>query len=324
MPSNDQLRLLKKGDRIVESKLALTQTDASGRYTFTSANTRLEGLRAGTVNLYVTTIGQSAPEQWYFSREVAPDHSGKLRLSVAEGTDLTVPKTFSATRTLARSAAVAASLNCYWMPYRYTDRVPVVVGTSFIPTGDVGNTVTYAKGNSHSFGVGFKADKKGWSASGSMKTTMTNSTTVSGKLYHSETNLWWTNFRYWEDYDNCYGHRLRPADWQGSFYSRPTTDARVARVCEDYDPHVSFHTNIGRAHNLSGGAATGGIIGINLSAESDYSTTIDSEFWSGYKNGYQVCGENEPVGSNPGFVEAYANIGSGGCAALSRRTRIRC
>lgn len=186
---------------------------------------------------------------------------------------------------------------------------------------------TFSSGRRHTMGVGVNAGGK-VTASGT--TTTTNSIAHNAPtLNHGETVLWLTGFHWIKE--QMYGvcgqppggrHRVRATAVQDGLRAKPVAAPNLG-FCFHHPPRGSTGISQSQGHTFAGGAETGAIIGANLSAETDYTSSTTTTFFSNYPGGYDTCWEGQDSnGELHGIVEGLASYpGGGGCAAKSPSSR---
>ena len=281
---------------------------------------------SGVANFFVQAFGGTGSTMYYFSAQstAAPSAATKLAAagtSTVRGTQRALTVDPAATRSIrldsSHGAYTRVSTPAPTAPQKSGGPVTVcgdkVLGTydnlkTFIgySADEAANTsavhLTFSRGASSSLGVGISA---GGAFSASGTGSITSSITASFPATH---NVAYVNYYAYATYKwvrhTCVTgsvassyESFRPAYYDGGF-----TYESAPRIAMGHCTGVSARTTVTksttRAYQVSGGVNAGSVIGINLSAQTGYSTQVSIDYYTG-DYGHPWCGLSAmPDGNN--------------------------
>ncbi|MDV9174886.1 DNRLRE domain-containing protein [Streptomyces sp. W16] len=179
----------------------------------------------------------------------------------------------------------------------------VIIGQTYSKTTGVAHTLSYTSGASSSLGVGVSASGTygSYSAGGSM--SKSSSTTTQYPNYGNNTGVYYkTQFRYGKYIVGCaYAdpwYEVRPRSYAGG---ADTSSAHIpnATHCFKYIKGSVFTKTRSKAITWTNGASLTSVIGIDLSAETGYSS--DTTVVYTFNKTRHLCG----TGGDPGSAHPY-------------------
>lgn len=169
------------------------------------------------------------------------------------------------------------------------------IGQGYILSDGIRQWFTYSHGQSSSLGVGFSASAptSGFGAQGVMSQSNNGLYKMDFPVQPGDQNsFYYTSFTY-TTYALCHGeagYQTQPTEFAGGSWISHPLPSPVANYCQPQVPGMEVSTNNAQAVNLSGGVNIVKWIGINLSAQTGYSTSAQVTFhfyWPG-----DLCGTN--------------------------------
>lgn len=193
----------------------------------------------------------------------------------------------------------------------------VIIGQTYSATTGVSHTLTYSRGASSTLGVGVS----GSGAYGSFEQSGTNakSTTITNEYpsYGNHRGAYYkTEFSYGKYHIHCSYSKYNERDYyevraKGYYGGENVTRAYIPKAthCAKYLNGGKFTRTTSKAITWTDGASLGDAVGINLSAETGYST--DATVVYSFKADRYICGTGgAPGGSHPyNFVAAHTSSG---------------
>lgn len=330
-PSNDSLSSLNEGDTINVQPVATALAGSDGTF-----DLRIPNLAAlvpyadstGIVNLEMVALDPNGGEsRWSFSRQLAGLTLNPDGTVLTAATGLLDPVTSllgaatSTTLDMVTGAVNPASLNsdvagadmgCAFTLTQKLSPSWVVVGGTFSSTSGVSDTMTYTHGATSTMGVGLDVNGYGtdWKASGTDSKSSTSTVTFptqTGAVSHFHRTQW--QYAKWTS--NC-GPNATPLGGHGEVEVRPytyvagaqevSTSARTLNYCTTFPADSGFTLSSTSATTWTDGVSISNYIGINLSAESGYSSTVETHYH--FSVAHHLCGYVNYPGSSPGYLAA--------------------
>ena len=173
------------------------------------------------------------------------------------------------------------------------------VGATWSKTGSVDSTFVYSRGSSSSLGVGVSAVGRSgsFSASGTNSVTTTYSTTFPTQSANKKTWMRseFLTGRYVTTCTQQLPHRtwntsyFKAYAWAGGALTVPTSYVPTSRDCAYYGQGATYRSDQTKASAASVGFSVADIIGINLSAQTGWSTETKLSVAWNHGSGY-ACG----------------------------------
>ncbi|HYK28349.1 MAG TPA: hypothetical protein VEV61_10315 [Streptosporangiaceae bacterium] len=181
---------------------------------------------------------------------------------------------------------------------------PVTVGGTWTTLKRSTTWMTYGANQTTSMGIGIDnpLEGGGFTASGTIGVTSGLQETYN-KVTGSHSRLYRTDFTY-EEYNQCGFILTEPKSWAGGKLYQAVPALKHLTLCVPEGPGTS-KVSSGIASTFKGGVSLKDIIGIDLSAETDYSSTATIFFKvNGNNTPAQLCGTTGYPGfPNPGSVQ---------------------
>ena len=297
---------LNSGYEVASDRVATATTDSSGRYTF-SVPVAQTGKSYRNFHVVITSNTNQTVE--FFT-------TGNLAGSVR----VAAPTRWFArpTKTKNQSSSSPAAICTPTLMRQDVPNQETVVSNIFLLTGDVGVYGTVSQSSTSKLGVGVGSPGAGFSASGSRSASTQNIITM-GVRAHAERQLFETysvyEYQYYSEQCNRTGYHnyMVPKFLQGGTAVKNVA-APSLPYCSKYLPGDKDTINRSTAHSFGGGVTTSGKIGINLSAQTGWTSSASITYFTNYSGGMYVCGEgNYPGQPNSGMNGAYANYPPGSC-----------
>ncbi len=319
-PDPAELGDLKVGDEVDVVTIAKTLTDSDGNYVLVpdpNAVKEAVGTAKKTVNFDVTVPT---------SKDVAlatTAASATLSVATAETSSSTILSEGDIDIAAERPAAIgeASSDNgatplagdCGTKLITRYDNRPMIVGTSFSTTSKVTSDFVYKKGSESSLGYGVSSKNEigTFKASGTHKVSSSSTTN-----YDPKKGAHGTFYKKYQDYGKFYNclvgndgfaiifYSVSPIGVPHGAYTAKAKSIPTAKLCTRYmEAGVTMEKE--KAQLWSTGVAIGEKIGIDLSAQTGWSsaTRLDLKRTSGTSFG--LCGTtNKPEQPNPGRLVA--------------------
>jgi hypothetical protein len=190
-----------------------------------------------------------------------------------------------------------------------------IVGATFSDATDIDKQFSYTNGASTQLGVGVSTNgSTGWSASGTYTvTTSTTGGSTFSPAHGAGNNYWETEFVNQKKHYQCYGlisdmsyYYTQPVGWAGGARS-PGAPAVGAGYCVGYQAGSTFWTTNSKANKWGVGWDMTGFIGINLSTETDYSSSSQISYHMN-AHGHPVCGTNTYPGNGAVFIGVHGGV----------------
>lgn len=184
----------------------------------------------------------------------------------------------------------------------------VQVGEGYNPASGVKHTMTYLKGASTTLGVATSVNGK----KGTFRSEGTVARSSSGKVTFAEAGAgarkqYKTYFTYGKYFVICtipgvrpvtYDYyEIRPISFAGGAVSTNVTAVPTASYCVPHEAGSSFELTTSTAITWSNGASLKGVIGIDLSARSGFTTKVTTLYKFSKKG--RMCGTHDFPGANP-------------------------
>lgn len=309
-PSAAVLAKLKPGDPVPTSIVGGGVTSTGGSFSLGFSSTAAAAGLAdsdGNVNLSVQSSAGGVEHTFNLVRHVtggvsalsagaapsASDGATTIALRPVPGSTASAP--VSKSSAAATPAQPNATPPCGWL-------VVSTVGARWVQVGEAYTTLsttagfTYKSGASSSIGVGVSASggKGTFSASG---TSSVSSTVTIGMPAVSGIagRLWKTQFVFTKYGYNCAGgpvtqYMVKATSFAGGSTYSATSGAPSATYCTTYASGSHYTKDSAAAQNFSAGAALAGDLGINLSAQTGFSTNTSLNYT--FAATKQLCGTN--------------------------------
>jgi hypothetical protein len=294
------------------------ETDSAGRFELRIDPTAPLGEAStadGVVNFEILALGADGGAAFSFSRRldkaapastwIAVDPSG-VTPGMAPTAELQAPLTLRANPIplSLSSAPEATSKTCTTTVLAQYSNQLTKVGEVY--TGPSAKAeVKYQTGAKSSLGVGYSPTGTygSWTVSGTTSWT-TDSTTTFGWYYQNASRILRTTYGYEKTITQCYdsgyswhSYALRPWRFEGGASSISATRPSYSfSNCRWYDINTGLKRDDGTGYSWSSGVSVAGLIGIDLTAKTDYSVKTSTEYVFVYANGY-LCGTNGPPGT---------------------------
>lgn len=261
---------------------------------------------SASVNLEVFAVQGNAPSQGFsFVREVDEEGTttevhGETGVEVASP-GLVVEEVPAVDRATSTLGIVRAPMDFVEGNLFYTweaDYAPAwdLVGQLYISTTGATGTFTYTTGSSSTLGVGVSNSGMFGSFNASGTSTKSSTTTIGFPTVTSNQGRYFdTQFRYsrfgvsycWPPGCTVFQHSARATAFIGGTRTRSVT-APSATYCTSYQAGSSFTKESSTAVTWSNGFEGAGIIGINLSSRTGYTSQAKVYFY--FSSTRQLCG----------------------------------
>ena len=187
-----------------------------------------------------------------------------------------------------------------------------VVGASYSSGGGLTIKFTYGKGASSSLGVGVSSTEVGGFSASGTKSVSTSGTETFPIASGVVNRAYSTDFDFREYEIACYGSTsfsAQPVSWYGGTVVTSSTQPSAGH-CVPQLAGSTFNADTTKASTFSAGVSIASKIGINLSADTGYTTTAGL-FFSFVSQGHPLCGVNGFPGSTnpaPGLLTVHPTI----------------
>jgi hypothetical protein len=317
-PTQEQLRGIKVGQRIDLPVIAVTSSDERGRYALNADSGMLRMLRdrsgGKAVNFFVVAGKSSAfsfPREFEVGTRVATARDDDARGPLLAGDAIHKTLVVSASEGDAGNALGAADVSAMAcssvLLQDYGPRV-VHIATASNYSGLVDITFTYTQGATSELGVGLSASGQGGTFSQSGTASMSSTATVQfptvsqSRYDHQFKSM----FTYGEFLNICTSggtatsfHTVQSTGFAGGAMTVNTQENIPNLFCTIYEEGSNFSLDITNAIEYAYGADLAGVIGINLSSKTGYSSTAKVSY--NFRGDIYLCGiNNYPASQNPG------------------------
>jgi hypothetical protein len=270
----------------------------------------------GIVNLEVDAFDNGRGDAFFFPRKLVTTSAGAvLAANIEARTPQLSPQiaslSINLTHALPAASAVASPRTCGEnVPIAKWKNKSVVLGGEWSRLDSVYMYFTYSQQSSSTLGAGLDPlTGGGWQGSGTYSITAGSSQNwpIENKAdgYNRKSNFTYTEYR-----ESCVGDTTHVTNWDGSNGTKKV-GFLPAHNCE-YEaatpgqPTVTLNNTT--AWTYSSGVSIADDIGINLSAQTGYTTTASEQYWfTDTKHHRYLCGRTGPPnGTNPppGYVVA--------------------
>ncbi len=187
----------------------------------------------------------------------------------------------------------------------------VTVGESFSDASSVRATFTYGQGQSSSLGAAISYGGA-FTASGSTSVSK-GAGSGFGPVTGAVNRAYRTNFDYRRYYTLCNTSpsysTVKATAWYGGATAVSISDVAMGK-CVGYGVNGHYWISSSSATRLSGAASLAGAIGINLSAQTGWSSSARLDYYMN-ATGHPVCGKDGYPGSSPGLVQVHSSVYNG-------------
>ena len=328
------LHKVKVAHQIPDTLIGKTVTGPKGGYAITVTAAALKIMKAravrGIVNLHVLAFTHKAGTVFWFPKMVSlhklAADAPVASMATPEVANLTLPPDEST----AMSPVVAGLLgipdgtafNFAWCGRRYlmfsVGPKRTITGATYSNMKNVQMLFTYTHGQATTLGVGFSASFLGSTepGPGSLGLSFSQNSTVSWNSSitipypgHSgiRNDQYGTKFVYGDSYTLCAGYSVEPIDFAGG-----SSDVQVTGFPSD-NAHCAYYLptpgqavtlNNSKATDYSAGVSISGVIGINLSAETDHDSSSALSYT--FPKGGWLCGTTGDPGGKASNNTIYA------------------
>ncbi|QGN59036.1 hypothetical protein [Nostocoides sp. HKS02] len=196
---------------------------------------------------------------------------------------------------------------CSWILVSDLGPKTVWVGGTYVRATGVSADLQYSSGASSSLGVGVSTTGAygSYSASGTMSIASTGSIDYPTNygFQHDYTQFVYGKYGYSCDiYPGYKQYQVRARYWAGGASTYSPSTAPSVPYCLSYGSGVTVTQQTSMAYTFSTGADTSGSIGIDLSSQSGYSSTLKLVFR--FTATRHLCGTNGYPGASPGRLVA--------------------
>jgi hypothetical protein len=313
--------------------LSRTTTDAAGKWSaFVPAGTDLTAYTdkaSGKVNFAIRTFDAAGSDSYFLSadttpslatfRAIYPDAQAagtavvggvtkQLATDPAESTGIAA-ESLATTAPSAQPSVVASS--CSNFPLTTYHNRKTIIGATFDQANGTAVHFTFTAGSSSSLGVGVSSTNKAgtFKASG----TQSKSSTVTAN-FPATHNIAYRNYYAYTAYTNyrvtCVGkgfatnsYATRPIGFDGGF-ATTAAPAKAMGKCTLVPAGTTVTKETSRAYTIGGGVDMSTVIGINLSAQTGYSTQTKIDFAMGAHQ-HPWCGLADYPGGSPQLMTIH-------------------
>jgi hypothetical protein len=188
------------------------------------------------------------------------------------------------------------------------------VGEGFSDAASVTTSFTYGVGQSSTLGVAVSTSGSttGYSASGTAGVSKTSSgqgTTTFTPFTGALNRAFRTNFDYRKYLTQCTSsgyYTVKPVAWYGGAGNYSIGDVSMG-YCVGYQAGSTWSLNSTTASTISSGVSLSGVIGVNLSSQTGYSSTATLVYRMG-STGHPVCGRNNYPFSGSGLDMVHSTV----------------
>ena len=307
-PNEDTERLLKVGDTVPTVMVAKAFADKSGQFELrldSSSVPKSNLSRFGVVNLELLAWTESSVGRFSVPVEATltdglevwtdPMIVTEVAAGLVKSSDIPVSVEVSLTEPMKSSAARGEgagidSFLCDWtLKSTYVTWETVAITS---PAAGQTGTATFSSSNTHTLGVAVSANGATWSASGtsSISAGFTHEWPYSSIPENYLARVQMAKYQETPAY-LCGDWKTKAQSHTGGTSIEGRGDLGYTSHCEPvYAGNWIRNWSNGNAFSLSGGLETSGILGINLSAKHQYSTSVSITY---HQDGpRQVCGNN--------------------------------
>lgn len=316
-PSADVLAKMATGEVVKKAPVGFATTAASGGFILrVSDHTLLSRYKNsdGVVNLEAVAASSDGLFSYSFTTDSAASAKSGSVASAAGGTSNVVlmPARDLAPRIDQPQLPAdlrAADKACSTVKVANIGNFWVTVGYGYVSGSGATMTFSYTSGASSSLGVGLSTSGANGTYSASGTASVSSSSTV-GYPSTGSFKAWQTQFMYGKFRTICTEGSLvvadyynaRPVSFSGGAQVTTIAGAPTATYCTSYVAGSTFTKSSTDAYNASGGVSSSGLLGVNLSAKTGYSTTAKLAFK--FTTAKQLCGTNGYPGASPSRLVA--------------------
>jgi hypothetical protein len=297
-PNQHVTAALKPGQQVPLTRLGSAVTSGSGQYAIrvSDPGSLKASLNNGMVNMEVISTGRAGWGAFSFPRRMVTTSRGMAFASNRAG----LASQLANMRLLANSSNshVVPNSACGLLHFLSSfGNKATTVGGMWSNVPGVSMTFTYGTGQSSSLGVAIKGTVQGstWQASGTHSMSSTTSIGFPTRSGAGSGNHFRTEFVYGLYAVQCAGQQTQATNFAGGATVAASTIPNATN-CVTFQAGSSFHKTTTSAFNYTGGVEISGDIGIDLSAQTGYSTTAELTYT--FSQTRNLCGENAPPASN--------------------------
>jgi len=277
-PSQAVTAAVKIGAQVPLTVLGSATSSSSGSYSI--APTNLASLRAsadpnGIVNLEVLAVYHGHTTLYYFPRTLVTTAGGlRLAANSQAAKPQLAPQQANLSLNLSRRAA-NPRLDCgTQVPIATWNNIEGVLGAEYSHLDSVKMGFVYSTGQSSKLGAAVSSGA--WSASGTYSIDGGSSQTWPGENV-ADGYVRYTHFTYTEYTNECGTLSTHVTNWEGSDITVAGGISKAADCQPEYAP-TTVTLRSSTAWDFGGGVEISGEIGINLSAQTGYSTSLEESY----------------------------------------------
>jgi hypothetical protein len=297
-PSQETLSALKNGEAVKKSPVGYALTAADGSFDLKiSAAGALNQYKNkdGIVDFEVISIGPDYISTYMFP--ATPESNAKSRNAVDMKPVLDIEPRFideQENHSKACATTKESSLGPVW----------VSVGYGYVVSGAT-MTFTYTSGANSTVGAGVSSSGAAGTYSASGTSSVSSSATVGFPANTNSFKVWKTQFVYGKYFTACVTNGVVTSSFYtakadafaGGTSVQTVTGYPTANYCTSYLAGSSFTKSTTAAYTSSVGAATSGLLGVNLSASTGYTSAAKLTF--NFTAARNLCGVTGYPGSTP-------------------------